>query len=118
MVEGVGLHACEYMTGGTVVILGPASHNIGAGMTGGVLYLRRDQQHCVNEEYLRVQPLTPADSGELREILTTYHEQTDSRTAAVAGDAMAWNRFVATFVKCVPAAQSVSQPAATAAPAA
>ncbi|MGG7377351.1 hypothetical protein ACQ7B2_00625, partial [Escherichia coli] len=39
VVEGVGDHACEYMTGGTVVVLGPVGYNFGAGMTGGDAYV-------------------------------------------------------------------------------
>ena len=39
MVEGVGDHACEYMTGGTVVVLGPVGRNLAAGMTGGELFV-------------------------------------------------------------------------------
>ncbi len=39
VVEGVGFHACEYMTGGLVLVLGPVGANLGAGMTGGVLYV-------------------------------------------------------------------------------
>ena len=39
MVEGIGAHGCEYMTGGTIVVLGPVGANFGAGMTGGRAYL-------------------------------------------------------------------------------
>ena len=52
VVEGSGLHACEYMTNGTVVILGKCGTKCRCGMTGGVLYLSEDQVHQVNDEYL------------------------------------------------------------------
>jgi len=53
VVEGAGLHACEYMTRGTVAILGRISHNAGAGMTGGKIFLDRQFDACVNRNYLR-----------------------------------------------------------------
>jgi glutamate synthase domain-containing protein 3 len=43
VVEGIGAHGCEYMTGGTVVVLGPIGPNFGAGMTGGRAYLHRPE---------------------------------------------------------------------------
>jgi len=81
VVEGTGLHACEYMTQGRVVILGPTAANVGAGMTGGTLFLSRDESHKVNGQYLSLVPLEPDDEGELRELLRVYLEATDSRTA-------------------------------------
>ena len=50
VVEGVGDHGCEYMTGGTVVVLGPTGRNFAAGMSGGVAYVL-DPEH---KFYLRV----------------------------------------------------------------
>ncbi|MDH4142074.1 MAG: hypothetical protein OEV61_05640, partial [Chloroflexota bacterium] len=44
IVEGIGPHGCEYMTGGTVVVLGPVGANFGAGMTGGRAYLSRSER--------------------------------------------------------------------------
>ena len=99
IVEGAGLHACEYMTSGTVVILGEVSYNIGAGMTGGVLYLRESQAHRVNNEYCGIRPLTPADTQCLQNLLTEYTQYTQSETAAALlrdGDALD------EFVCCLP----------------
>lgn len=82
VVEGTGLHACEYMSNGTVVILGKVSRNVGSGMTGGVLFLRKNQAHQVNDEY--VTPTVPAEKSfrQLKMLLTDYHEHTGSETAA------------------------------------
>src|SRR3984957_13778375 len=56
VVEGVGQHACEYMTAGVAIILGPAGINLGAGMTGGLAYLLRDHAtgHVHNEQSVRL----------------------------------------------------------------
>lgn len=56
VVEGAGLHACEYMTGGVVVILGSVSFNVGAGMTGGRLFLPVTQSPMVHADYLIAAP--------------------------------------------------------------
>ncbi len=81
VVEGAGLHACEYMTGGTVVVLGPISANAGAGMTGGRLYLPVEQQRWLNEDYVVGSPLRDDERDELAALLRDYIEVTGSRTA-------------------------------------
>ena len=81
VVEGTGLHPCEYMTNGTVVILGPVSSNVGAGMTGGILYLRKDQVHQVNNEYVTPLNVDSSSSKELKRLLLDYHKHTGSTTA-------------------------------------
>ena len=80
VVEGTGLHPCEYMTNGTVVILGSIAGNAGAGMTGGILYLRKDELHQINREY--VTPLDPAeeDAVNLYGIISDYYKETGSET--------------------------------------
>ncbi len=81
VVEGAGLHACEYMTSGTVVILGPVSANAGAGMTGGRLYL--PPEHCAELErsYVHSTPLPDEEHAELLALLADYFAATGSRTA-------------------------------------
>jgi glutamate synthase domain-containing protein 3 len=81
VVEGTGMHPCEYMTNGTVVILGTVSSNVGAGMTGGTLYLRRDQIHQINEEYVTPLELDKASSKKLKNLITDYFEKTNSGAA-------------------------------------
>jgi glutamate synthase domain-containing protein 3 len=81
VVEAVGMHACEYMTRGLVVILGGAGANIGAGMTGGVLYLTAETARQLNTQYLKQEPLTAEDEIRLRGTLKAYHAETGSRAA-------------------------------------
>jgi glutamate synthase domain-containing protein 2/glutamate synthase domain-containing protein 1/glutamate synthase domain-containing protein 3 len=101
VVEGAGLHACEYMTGGAVLILGPIWHNAGAGMTGGVLYLRRDQTPHVNTDYVRVEELDEPGLVALRTMLEQHAQSSDSRVARSLledGD----DRLRSTLVRVVP----------------
>ena len=81
VVEGTGLHACEYMTRGTIAILGPVSYNVGAGMTGGSVYLRRDQASMINTGYIVPRDMEEGDREELRELITRYWEKTESARA-------------------------------------
>lgn len=81
VVEGTGLHACEYMTGGTVVILGPLSTNAGAGMTGGRLFLPPEHRAQLDERYVIAAPVADDERDELLALLQDYVEATDSRTA-------------------------------------
>ncbi len=65
VVEGVGDHGCEYMTGGLVVVLGPTGRNFAAGMSGGIAYVYdpgRTFGQRVNLEMVDVEPLDPTDS--------------------------------------------------------
>ena len=100
VVEGAGLHACEYMTRGTVVFLGAVSHNAGAGMTGGEFFL--DQRHgsFVNRNYVQPHPISGADGERLRSLLQAYLESTASRTArALLAD---WTGTLAAFARYAP----------------
>ena len=109
VVEGVGLHACEYMTNGRVVILGRVSHNIGAGMTGGVLYLPADRDAWVNHDYLIGELLQADDEAELRALLEEYRDATGSQTAAsLLSD---WEHNRSSFLRYVPIKLARTQPA-------
>jgi glutamate synthase domain-containing protein 3 len=102
VVEGAGLHACEYMTRGTVLFLGPVSHNAGAGMTGGRFYLARRHDAFVNRNYVTAAALEPSDQEELRALLEDYRASTGSRTAeALLAD---WAGTLEAFAKYVPVA--------------
>jgi glutamate synthase domain-containing protein 2/glutamate synthase domain-containing protein 1/glutamate synthase domain-containing protein 3 len=81
VVEGTGLHACEYMTNGTVVILGETLPNLGAGMTGGKVYLYGNQEDNVNDTYVTGLSLSPEHADELLAILTDYVTETGSNRA-------------------------------------
>lgn len=100
VVEGTGLHACEYMTNGTVVILGGTSNNIGAGMTGGELFLFEDPGSRVNREYIDAVGLSEKDEQKLRSILEDYHKETDSTKAEyMLSD---WENVKSQFKKYIP----------------
>ncbi len=81
VVEGAGLHACEYMTGGTVVILGSIGRNAGAGMTGGVLWLPRSELSRLNSEYVRTVAPDDALMGEFRTLVAEYSRASGSPSA-------------------------------------
>jgi glutamate synthase (NADPH/NADH) large chain/glutamate synthase (ferredoxin) len=95
VVEGVGDHGCEYMTGGVVVVLGPTGRNFAAGMSGGTAYvLDRDgtfAQRC-NHELVGLESLDPEDLRVVRELVDEHRERTGS-TVDVDFDA---------FVKVMP----------------
>ena len=82
MVEGVGDHGCEYMTGGRVVVLGPTGKNFAAGMSGGVAYVLdegRDLYMRLNKELVSMDPVTEAgDIAALRSLLEAHAAATGS----------------------------------------
>jgi glutamate synthase domain-containing protein 3 len=61
IVRGAGFNACEYMTGGKIIILGRVLSNIGAGMTGGELFIHHDYQKNVNTDFLQIEALSTVD---------------------------------------------------------
>lgn len=87
VVEGVGDHALEYMTGGLAVILGATGRNLGAGMSGGTAYVYRLDEALVNREALAsgeldLGPLGSGDVEILRDLLEQHRDQTGSDLAA------------------------------------
>src|SRR5947209_14779280 len=84
VVEGVGDHGCEYMTGGRVVVLGRTGRNFAAGMSGGVAYVydvdRRLQSRC-NLELVDLEALTDPDAAELQALITEHAARTGSLVA-------------------------------------
>jgi glutamate synthase domain-containing protein 2/glutamate synthase domain-containing protein 3 len=82
VVEGVGQHGCEYMTGGVVAVLGPAGLNFGSGMTGGLAYvLRTEAEHILNTEFVQAHELEHAEERYLRALLEKHVSLTDSPRA-------------------------------------
>jgi glutamate synthase domain-containing protein 2/glutamate synthase domain-containing protein 1/glutamate synthase domain-containing protein 3 len=85
VVEGVGDHGCEYMTGGRVVVLGPTGRNFAAGMSGGVAYVLDEEgdfaKRC-NPGMVGFEALSAADALELRAMIEEHHARTDSPVAA------------------------------------
>jgi len=105
VVEGVGDHALEYMTGGLAVILGSTGRNLGAGMSGGTAYVYDLRTERVNPEALvsgelELLPLGGADVEILRDLLQRHLAETDSAVAGRMLDDM--DATAARFTKVVP----------------
>jgi glutamate synthase (NADPH/NADH) large chain len=106
VVEGVGDHGCEYMTGGRVVVLGGIGRNFAAGMSGGVAYVLDLAAHDdflakrVNGEMVDIDPLDDDDRAFLRDAVERHHAETDSAVArALLTD---WDDAVERFGKVMP----------------
>ena len=100
VVEGVGDHACEYMTGGRVVVLGTTGRNLGAGMSGGVAYVLDLLPGMVNPEMVDLDPLSDSDLDELQLIIRDHFELTQSEPArALLAD---WSIGGGRFTKVMP----------------
>ena len=82
VVESIGFHGCEYMSGGLVWILGDTKGNIGAGMSGGEIYLRPDNMKNLNLDYVRQVPIQTEDEEKLKAIGEEYLKETGSKTMA------------------------------------
>ena len=87
VVEGVGDHGCEYMTGGRVVVLGETGKNFAAGMSGGAAYVwdpRRDLYLRLNKELVSLEPVTETrDLDELRDLIAEHVQVTGSERGRV-----------------------------------
>jgi glutamate synthase (NADPH/NADH) large chain len=100
VVEGVGDHGCEYMTGGTVVVLGPTGRNFAAGMSGGLAYVWKLDPLLVNGELVDVEPLSDEAAQTVRDLVSRHLEETGS---AVAASLLAvWERARTEFTAVVP----------------
>jgi glutamate synthase (NADPH/NADH) large chain len=103
VVEGVGDHGCEYMTGGRVVVLGGTGRNFGAGMSGGIAYVHdpdRSFAGRVNPSMVEIESLDAEDRQWLADIIERHGAETGS---AVAERLLAsWGSAVKEFVKVMP----------------
>ena len=103
VVEGVGDHGCEYMTGGRVVVLGPTGRNFAAGMSGGIAYVLDEAGDCrnhINKQMVAHRALDDAeDIAELRDLIERHWQHTRSGRARRAG---CLGRSVPKFVKVMP----------------
>ena len=100
VVEGVGDHALEYMTGGLAVILGEVGRNLGAGMSGGIGYVLDLPITRVNPEMVDLDPLDASDIEQVKSLITRHAEETDS--AVAAGLLADWQDAVGRFTKVMP----------------
>ena len=104
VVEGVGDHGCEYMTGGRTVILGPTGRNFAAGMSGGIAYVwdrEGDFNLRCNLELVALEKVEdPDDIAEVRELIKKHQQFTGSPVAeSVLAD---WDNFLSQLVKVMP----------------
>jgi glutamate synthase domain-containing protein 3 len=104
VVEGVGDHACEYMTGGRVVVLGRTGVNFGAGMSGGVAYVLDENQlfdtKC-NLEMVDLEPVREEDDKRLLQTLIANHARYTG--SVFAGQILKdWANMCPLFVKVMP----------------
>ncbi len=112
VIEGIGLHGCEYMTGGTVAVLGAAGANFGAGMTGGLAWVNDEDGGFCREGRFHPEFVTPAGFAEvgreaqeaLRRLLERHREESWS---SLAGAMLAdWPRRARSFVLLTPKPQA------------
>ena len=114
VVEGTGDHACEYMTGGTVAILGETGRNFGAGMTNGVAFVfdsagRFEQRY--NPELVKIERvIEPGDSHLLRQLVEAHAEKTGSTTARDILEN--WSVSLLSFWKVEPRSKPATAPSA------
>lgn len=114
VVEGVGDHGCEYMTGGTVVILGPTGRNFGAGMTNGVVYVLDESgafQGRVNDESVLLLPVHSGDDADLKSLIERHVALTGSRKGQSLLDT--WSSALTKFWKVLPKEALTLAPAAS-----
>ena len=94
VVEGVGDHGCEYMTGGRVAVLGPVGDNFGAGMSGGIAWVLDEDgtlESHINSALVKVHEVTHEQAVELRQLLEMHLVHTDSRKATeILADFETW----------------------------
>ena len=104
VVEGVGDHCCEYMTGGRVVVLGETGRNFAAGMSGGVAYVwdkNHDFDYFCNMEMVELSLLEDSTARkELHELIRQHYLYTGSHLARTMLDD--WNRYVDDFIQVTP----------------
>ena len=103
VVEGIGDHGCEYMTGGKAVILGATGRNFGAGMSGGIAYIYdkdKDFDKNCNKETFEIESLLEEDLKDLKELITNHFNYTGSIVAEkIIGS---WDIEVERFIKVMP----------------
>ena len=100
VVEGLGDHGCEYMTGGVAVVLGRTGRNVAAGMSGGIGYFLDLDQARLNVEMVDALHPSEADLEFLHGLIRRHHEETES--AVAAGLLADWKTAARRFTKVLP----------------
>ena len=103
MVEGVGDHGCEYMTGGRAIILGEVGRNFGAGMSGGIAYIYNPNntfESMCNPVMIDLDPMDDEAQKELLHYVSNHAQFTGSAIAQHIVDN--WNEELQNFVKVMP----------------
>ena len=104
IVEGIGDHGCEYMTGGTAIILGDFGRNFAAGMSGGIAYIYNERGYFdekkFNLEMVELESLKKEDIKILKKFIQNHSNYTNS---SVAKKIMkSWNKEIKNFIKVMP----------------
>ncbi len=100
VVEGVGDHGCEYMTGGKVAVLGQTGRNFAAGMSGGYAFVLDIDEGRVNPELVELSPVEGKAADELKQLVTRHFEETES---TVAEELLAdWDNALSRFTEVMP----------------
>ena len=106
VIEGVGDHACEYMTGGSVTCLGGTGRNFGAGMSGGVAYIYNehgDFESKLNHDMVNLYPLIECNSEEIDEVKARIQKHMDYTGSVKATQILKnWDVESAKFLKVMP----------------
>ena len=104
VIEGVGDHGCEYMTGGRVVVLGPTGRNFAAGMSGGIAYIwDRNGDFNLNCNLATVELESITDAEEEKEIQSLIQRHVELTGSVVGAEALDdWSGFVSQCVKVMP----------------
>ena len=104
MVEGIGDHGCEYMTGGRAVILGETGRNFGAGMSGGIAYVYNPKgsfiKKCNTSTFELEDLVIKEDINELKELISNHYKYTKSLVAEKI--LLNWTKEVKNFSKVMP----------------
>ncbi|MBO3745367.1 glutamate synthase large subunit [Streptosporangiaceae bacterium NEAU-GS5] len=112
IVEGVGDHGCEYMTGGRVVVLGPIGRNFAAGMSGGIAYVLDLAPERVNREMVEIEPLSGEDTDFVRDLVERHLSETGSPVAKdllISFDAARFSKIMPTDYKRVLRARAAAE---------
>ena len=103
VVEGIGDHGCEYMTGGAVLVLGKIGRNFGAGMSGGIAYIYKNGQFSKNKfnmEMIDLESIKDQDEDIISDMLENHFSNTNSKIAKMI--LSKWSEEKSNFIKVMP----------------